>query len=94
MQQGAALSCPGAIPGFISGALCESEDVFSIKAGCLHCQEVDSKPIFSYFSRCHRNRPSCRWRGNPAIQEYPHIHGHVVCTVLFPRERDSHTAMS
>lgn len=55
MQQGATLSCPGAISGSISGILCESEDVFSIKADCLDCQEVDSKPIFSYFSRCHRN---------------------------------------
>lgn len=70
MQQGAALSCPGAIPGFISGILCESEDVFSIKAGGLDCQEVDSKLIFSYFSRCYRNRLPCCRRGNPAIQEY------------------------
>lgn len=68
MQQ-RALSCPGAIPGFTSAILCESEDVFSIKSDRLDCQEVDSRPIFSYFSRCHGNGLFCCWRGKPAIQE-------------------------
>lgn len=45
---------PRAIPGSFSGILYESEDVFSIKADCLNGQEMDSKLIFFYFSRCHR----------------------------------------
>lgn len=74
----AAGSCsvlPQAIPGFFSGILCKSEDVFSIKADCLNCQEMDSKLIFFYFCRCHR-LPCC-WKDNPTIQEYPNIHGHI-----------------
>lgn len=96
----AAGSCcvlPRAIPGFFSGILCESEDVFSIKADCLNAQEMDSKPIFFYFSRCHRlpsdGETIQLFESTPTFMITFRAQGPVFCTVFSLGEEDTHIAV-
>lgn len=96
MQQGAAVSCPG--PSQASSVVFSVNlKMFSIKADCLNGQEMDSKPIFFYFSRCHRlpsdGETIQLFESTPTFMITFRAQGPVFCTMFSLGEGDTHIAV-